>query len=162
MEKKSSEIKVKGSLKGFQISNLCVLGVGTKGRKQTPYVGGRWAGEKEHLSFFFFNLLFSPTISLKLWEIRCFVHFHHKGDRIERLKVLGRWIKDGVGPDPHMLHPGRLWVRKGTALTSSHMDREVIMNTFLEISFRPFQGWGAALWAVHKAVGMVLCINQKQ
>ena len=67
MEKKSSEIKVKGSLKGFQISNLSVVGVDTKGRKQTLYVGGRWAGEKEHLFFgVFFPLLFSPTIPLKL------------------------------------------------------------------------------------------------
>lgn len=30
--------------------------VGTKGRKQTPSVGGKWAGGKEHLFF----LLFKP------------------------------------------------------------------------------------------------------
>lgn len=68
MEKKSSEIKVKGSLKGFQISNLSVVGVGTKGRMQTPYVGGRWAGEKEHLFFGVFFLFFLALQSLWSYE----------------------------------------------------------------------------------------------
>lgn len=38
--------------------------VGTKGRKQNPSVGGKWAEGKEHLFFLFFK----PYNLLSLWS----------------------------------------------------------------------------------------------
>lgn len=60
-------MKDQGSLKEFQISNLSLACTGTKGRKQTPSVGGEWAGRRAHL-FLLLLLLFKPLI-VHLFEV---------------------------------------------------------------------------------------------
>lgn len=63
--KQSCEMQDQGSLEEFQVSNLSLARIGSKGRKQTPSVGGEWAGRREHLFLLF---LFKPLIA-DLFEV---------------------------------------------------------------------------------------------